>query len=165
MGKSTEVPDWERLFVQMKQGLFLSVHVDDIKMAGNKQNMDPMWKKLMRNVDLDEATSCLDHVYLEWTRRECKPNEINYEQYKEIFESRISAGANEKLPGCEKPHAKTVARSYNMEGHARKCVERYCELANKQSNYTKFRVLVWMIIISRRRHVNQLGNYQLFAHR
>ena len=29
--------------------------------------------------------------------------------------------ATEKLPGCEKPHAKTVAWSYDLEGHARKC--------------------------------------------
>ena len=34
--------------------LFLSVHVDDIKMAGKKQNMASLWKKLMKNVDLDE---------------------------------------------------------------------------------------------------------------
>ena len=36
-----------------------------------------------------------------------------------MFESRISAGATEKY------HAR------KMEGHAKKCVERYCELANK----------------------------------
>ena len=50
-----------------------------------------------------------------------------------MFEIQISAGATEKLPRWEKPHAKTVARSYNMEGHAQKCVERYCELANKKT--------------------------------
>ena len=49
-----------------------------------------------------------------------------------MFESRISAGATEKLPGWEKPHTRTVAWSYDMEGHAQKCVERYCELANKK---------------------------------
>ena len=49
-----------------------------------------------------------------------------------MVESRISAGATEKLRGWEKPHAKTVAWSYDMEGHAQKCVERYCELANKK---------------------------------
>ena len=32
----------------------------------------------------------------------------------------------------EKPHAQTVAWSYDMEGHAQKCVERYCEPANKK---------------------------------
>ena len=41
-----------------------------------------------------------------------------------MFESRISAEASEKLPGWDKPR---------MEGHARKCVERYCELANKKT--------------------------------
>ena len=38
-----------------------------------------------------------------------------------------------KLPGCEKPHAKTVAWSYDVGGHTKKCVERYCELANKET--------------------------------
>ena len=55
----------------------------------------------MKYVDLDESTSFLDHVYLGCTQRECEPNEIIIEQYSEMFESRISAGANEKLPGWE----------------------------------------------------------------
>ena len=46
---------------------------------------------------------------------------------------RISAGATDKLPGWDKQCAKTSAWSYDMEGHARKCVERYCELANKKT--------------------------------
>ena len=50
-----------------------------------------------------------------------------------VFYPRISAGATEKLPGLEKPHAKTVSWSYDMEGHVRELVERYCELANKKS--------------------------------
>ena len=45
---------------------------------------------------------------------------------REMFESRISATATEKLAAWEKPHAKTVAGPYDKEGH----VERYCELAN-----------------------------------
>ena len=88
-------------------------------MAGKKQNMVPMWKKLMRNVDLEEPTSFLGLVYLGCTQRECEPNESIIEQYKKMFESRISAGATEKLPGWEKLHAKTVAWSYDMEGYAR----------------------------------------------
>ena len=35
-----------------KQGLFLSVYVDDLKQAGKKQNIDPMWKVLVKEVDL-----------------------------------------------------------------------------------------------------------------
>ena len=93
------VPNCESLFVQRRQGFFLSVCVDDIDMAGQKQNMAPMWKKLMKHVDLDEPTSFLDHVYLGRTQRECKPNEIIIEEYTKMFESRVSAAATEKLPG------------------------------------------------------------------
>ena len=42
-----------------KKGLFLSVYVDDIKFAGKKQNIDPMWK-VLKEVDLGEPTSFLD---------------------------------------------------------------------------------------------------------
>ena len=45
-----KVQNWACLFVHRIHGLFLSVSVDDIKMAGNKQNMAPMWKKLMKKV-------------------------------------------------------------------------------------------------------------------
>ena len=34
-----------------------SVYVDDINMAGEKQSLAPMWKKLMKHVDIDEPTS------------------------------------------------------------------------------------------------------------
>ena len=53
---------------------------------------------------------------------------------KDMFESRISAGAKEKLPtwASGKLDAETISSwSYDMEGHAKKCVERYCELAHK----------------------------------
>ena len=48
----------------VKKGLFLSVYADDIKLAGKKQNIDPMWKVLNKEDDLGEPTSFLDHVYL-----------------------------------------------------------------------------------------------------
>ena len=78
-------------------------------MPGKKQNMATLWKKLMKHVDLNEPTSFLDHVYLECTQRECKPHELTIEEYKNMFESRLSAGATEKLPGWGKPHGKTMA--------------------------------------------------------
>ena len=79
-----------------------------------------MTKKLMKNVDLDELTSFLDHVNLGCIQRECKPNESIIEEYTKMFESRISAGATEKLTRWETSHAKTVAWSYDIEGHAKK---------------------------------------------
>ena len=45
-----------------------------------------------------------------------------------MFESRISAGGAEKLlPFLQ--NLRTSSWSYDMAGHAKKCVERYCELA------------------------------------
>ena len=61
-----KIPNWECLFVHREKGLFLSVYVDDIKLAGKKQNLDPMWNVLNKEVDLGEPTSFLDHVYLGW---------------------------------------------------------------------------------------------------
>ena len=46
-----------------------------------------------------------------------------------MFESRISAGGVEKLPFPQ--NLRISSWSYDMAGHAKKCVERYCELANK----------------------------------
>ena len=51
-----------------------------------------------------------------------------------MFESEISAGAEEKLPtrASGKLDAETISSwSCDVESHSMKCVERYCELANK----------------------------------
>ena len=54
-----------------------------------------------------------------------------------MFETRISAGGTEKLPYSE--NLRISSWSYDMEGHTKKCVERYCELAKKQfNNSTKY---------------------------
>ena len=42
------------------------------KLAGKKQNINPMWKVLNKEVDLGEPTSFLDHVYLGCTQRQCE---------------------------------------------------------------------------------------------
>ena len=78
-------------------------------MAGKKHKIAPMWKKLMKDVDIEEPTSFLDHVYLGCTQRGCKPNEKIIGQHDKMFESRVSAGATEKLPGWDKLRAKTSA--------------------------------------------------------
>ena len=131
-----KIPNWECLFVHRKQRLFLSVYVDDTKNGWNKQNMGPMWKTLMKLVDLGEPTSFLDDVQLGCTQRECEANETFIDEYRKMFESRISAGATEILPDWEELRAKTVAWSYDMEGRAKKKnVERYCELASKKTEH------------------------------
>ena len=83
----------------------------------------------MKDVDLGEPTSFLDHVYLVCTQRQCEISKDIVDNYRAMFESRISAVRTEKLPYSE--IFRISSWSYDMEGHAQKCVERYCELANK----------------------------------
>ena len=124
-----KVQNWECLFVHDQKGLFLSVYVDDIKLAGKKQNIDALWKVLNKEVDLGEPTSFLDHVYLGCIQRQSEISKDIVDNYRTMFESRISARGNEKLPYSG--NIRISSWSYDMEGHAKKCVERYCELANK----------------------------------
>ena len=88
----------------------------------------------MKDVDLEEPTSFLDHVF--FIERECtRSNEI-VTKNRDKFEARISAGDKEKVPTRVpgKPDAEIISSwSYDMEGHAKKSVERYCELANKNT--------------------------------
>ena len=85
----------------------------------------------MKDVDLGEPTSFLDHVYLGCTQRECKTSKDIVDNYRAMFESRMSTEGFENFHYSEKSEANISSWSYDMEGHAKKCVERYCELANK----------------------------------
>ena len=78
-------------------------------MAGKKQNLAPMWKKLMKEVDLDEPTMFLDHVYFGCTQRDCKPNDDIVQQSNEMSESHTSAGATENYLGGTNIMPKTMA--------------------------------------------------------
>ena len=83
----------------------------------------------MKLVDLGEPTSFLNHVYQGCAQRECKPNE-NIEEYRKIADH---AFLREQILGGKIFEAKTVAWSYGRKGHKKKCVERFCELANQQT--------------------------------
>ena len=89
-----KVSIWESLFVHREKGFFFSVYVDDIKLAGKKQNIDPMWKVLNKEVDLGEPTSVLDHENLGCTQRQCEICKDIVDNYRAMFESRTSAGWN-----------------------------------------------------------------------
>ena len=59
------------------------------------KNIDPMWKTLNKEVDLGEPTSFHDHVYLGCTQKQCERSKDIVDNYRIMFESRISAGATE----------------------------------------------------------------------
>ena len=105
-------------------------------------------------IDLDEPTSFLDHVYLGCTQRERKDIRITY-----------FCWSNWKLQGGK--GSKTVAWSYDMEGHARKCVERYCELANKKDRAAarSLQLLAWMNHHFKKEELESVGELsKLCAH-
>ena len=105
------------------------MHVDAIKLAGKKQHLDPMWKLLNKEVDLGEPTSFLDDENLGCTQRQCQISKDIVDNYRTMFESRMSAARTEKLPFPQ--NLPISSWSYDMAGHAKKCVERYCELSDK----------------------------------
>ena len=88
-----------------------------------------MWKVPNKEVDLGEPTSFLDHVCLGCTQRKCEISKDIVDNYRTMFESRISAVREDKLPFPQ--NLRISSWSSDMAGHAMKCVERYCELANK----------------------------------
>ena len=42
----------------------MSVYVDDIKLVLHETDINPIWKMFIKDVDLVEPTSFLDHVYV-----------------------------------------------------------------------------------------------------
>ena len=70
---------------------------------GRNKNIDPMWKLLVKESDLGDPTSVLDHVYLGCTQRQCEISKDIVDNYRNMFESRISSGAKENLPETRAP--------------------------------------------------------------
>ena len=124
-----ESSNWECLLVHRQKGFFLSVYLDDIKLAGKKQNLDPMRKVLNKEVDLGEPTSFLDHAQLGCTQRQCENKKKYCGQLQNHVRIANFRGGVEKLPFPQ--NLRISSWSYDMAGHAKKCLERYCELAHK----------------------------------
>ena len=68
------------------------MYVDDIKLAGQRQNIDPMWKVLNKEVDLGEPTSFQHDAFLGYTLWQCQISKDIVDNYRTMFESLISAG-------------------------------------------------------------------------
>ena len=71
--------------------------VGDITTDGKKQNIVQMLKVPNTEVDLGEPTSFVDHVYLGCTQRQCQISKNTVDNYRTMFDSRISGEGLEKL--------------------------------------------------------------------
>ena len=99
------------------------------QLAGKKQDIDFLWIILNKEVDFGTPTSFLDHIHLWWTQRQCDISKDKCGQWKSHVWITNFSGWTEKLPNSENLRISTF--SYDFHGHAKKCVERHCEFANK----------------------------------
>ena len=123
---------------------------------------------LMKDVDLWEPTSFLDHVYLGCTQRKCTISNDTVTRYRDMFEAKISAGKQKLSTEVSgKLDAETISSwSYDIESHAKKCAERYCELANKTTHsYTKSQRHAWITINSKMSKMRLWENCLQSAHK
>ena len=95
-----------------------------MKMASKTQNMPKMWEKLQNEVDSDDSVSFIAQVSLVCSQRAAQVNSRIVMEKQKLFSKLISKNDEENPEDI-------TARSYGMEGHAEKCVERFCELAYK----------------------------------
>ena len=136
-----KVPNWVCFFVNREKGLFLSVYVDDLKLAGKKENIDHVWKIFMKDVGLGEPTSFFDHIHFGCTQRVCQTSEDIVDNYRNMFDSRMSAGGIEKLPYSEHPK-----QTFPLDPMMWKVMRRnaWKDIANLQRNqlnsYTKWQL-------------------------
>ena len=72
--------------------------MDDIKLAGKTQDMEPTWRILLKGVDMGEPISFLYHVFWGCTQKECARSNDIVTNHRDMFESRISVEAKEKPP-------------------------------------------------------------------
>ena len=110
-----------------QRGVFLSVHVDNIKMGGKTCDQKLIWERWMTQKDPQEQTYVMDQVCLGCMQRECEPNQDIIGGYKNFFESFISSGTIKDLPFWVTSHEKVTPKCCDMKGHAGKFVEKLSE--------------------------------------
>ena len=97
------------------------------------------------------------------TQRQCEVSQNIVDNYRTMFESRISAGGLEKLPFSQ--NIRISSWSYDIEGHAKKCV--WNDIVSWQTrlhnNSIRYLPHALMTITSKRRKQNLLENCQLLA--
>ena len=99
----------------------------------------------------------------------CQISKDIVDNYRSMFESRISTGATEKLPtraSGESDEETISSRSFDMEVTRRNVWKDIAHLQIKRlCNYTKSQRHAWMTINLKKRNMNLLENYLLFAHK
>ena len=120
----------------------------------------------MKDVNLGEPTSFLDHVYLGCIQRECQTNKDIVDDFKNMFESRISAETMENymFPGIR-------MRIFLLGPMTRKVTRRnvWKDIANLQkkrlNNFIKSQLHVLTSTTSKKKKWDLSENCQKYAHK
>ena len=82
----TKLQGWECLFVHTELKLWLSVYVDDFRMAGIKENLAPMWERLSKRLALEPAIKSSANTYLGCNQRVVHVNPVLIEEKAKLFD-------------------------------------------------------------------------------
>lgn len=95
-----------------EQQLFLSVYVDNLKLAGKKENIGPMWEKMGGFLELEPAKKMGVSQYLGCDQREIVPEIEDIERMIAAFENfsvkRGDASAGVAHPALRKSQGETL---------------------------------------------------------
>ena len=121
-----------------------------------------MWKVLNKEVDLGETNIFPGSCVLGCTQRECEVSQNIVDNYRTMFESRISAGGLEKLPFSQRfvfPHGHMIW--WVMQRSVWNDIVSW--RTRLHNNSIKYLLHALMTITSKRRKQNLLENCQLLA--
>ena len=144
-----KVTGWECLYIHKKEGLILSIYVDDFKMGGRKEAIPKMWKLLKNKgqLELDPPVPSETNTYLGMVQSPCRiPDELINEKRKFWYnlmdmEDPFAAanGEDKSLSGLDTALIAKPPKTVNNEdikgyqnsliGNAIDCVQFYCDLA------------------------------------
>ena len=118
------VTGWECVYVHHEKKLFVSVYVDDFKLAGLKKNLRPMIKVLSAKVDLADAMPLHGDVYLGCKQENIAPPLELLKQKSDLYNMIVK----DDIPDPDilwLGNADNIkAWQYDMTGHVKQTVER-----------------------------------------
>ena len=86
------------MYKHVKDQLFLSVYVDDFKMAGNKSTLKPMWEKIGKRIKLEESVPLDGNVYLGCGQHNVKTNLKLLKEKEEFWKDLNTVRPHEVVP-------------------------------------------------------------------
>ena len=148
-----KVPGWESLWIHKKKQLIMSVYVDDYKLAGKTENLEPMWSSLSKDLDLEPFVPLHGSIYLGNKQYDVEIPEEMVAAKSQLIQNLLyrhrKIGESSKdsnhstMRGVDhseksRKFGKVKGWAYTMQGHTEMSVQRYLELSGKHESSLKF---------------------------